>query len=315
MTEVRTHTVSATLALLGATALTGFLYASRDVQSTLGRVGIATLLLGVIAPLAWASTTGMTSLPRVQLWMRAITSAGVLVAVAIARVPLVLAGFVGIAAALSLADAIGMLRAPTLARRAGARVSDFIAGLFKLGYRMGVALLLVLVTAEKVAPDHLEAALGALFHAVGALFPNNHISAFAPLPSIRFRTFDAAVAPADAATDVPTSTRVLRPLANATVGVPTRASQMRRVEAGSPTETADGVRRWLAQTDAARALQRKMASLQQQNPRARITRAISRQNECGFVVTYPTGVTEGWLYDTASRSVVPAEWSLSPSAP
>lgn len=293
-----TAVAPAIVAIVTIVGVGGLLYATRGVLDTLGRVGIVASLLGAIALIAWGAATMMTSRPRAQTWSRAIASAIVLVAVAIGRAPLVLSGLVGVAAALSLADTIGMLRAPKLTERAGSRAVALLGGVFEVGYRVGFVLLFALVTAYKVAPDRVTGA-------IRALFPPAPTIASPPAP-IRVRTLDAAVAPAD----VPTSPRVLIPLPPATPDVLQQVVPPRRLEAGSPTETSDGVGRWLAQTDAARELQRKMETLQQQNPGARITRTISRQNECGFVITFPDGRTEGWLYDSSTHTVVRAEWDL-----
>ncbi len=304
-TERRTQITSFAPAIMAIVTIVGLgeiLYVTRDALDTLGRVGIVASLLGAIALIAWGVSTWMSSRPRAQTWSRAIASAVVLVAVAIGRAPLVLSGLVGVAAALSLADTIGMLRVPKLTARAGSGAVALLGGVFEVGYRVGFVLLFALVTTYKVAPDRVTGV-------IRSLFPSPPAVVTPPAP-IRLRPLDRPVAPAD----VPTSTRVLIPLPPATPDVLQQVVAPRRLEAGSPTETSDGVRRWLAQTDAARELQRKMETLQQQNPGARITRTISRQNECGFVITFPNGRTGGWLYDSSTRAVVPAEWDLRGSA-
>ncbi len=295
MTEIRARAL--TIALLTAAGLAGFLYASRDAHTPLGRVGTVLFLLSTVTLLGWASATWLSPRPRVLTWARAVASAGVLVAVAVARVPLALSGLVSVAAALSLADTLGMFRIPKLTLRAGARASQALSGLLELGYRLGFVLLFALVTTYKVAPDRVTGAIRALFPSTTTVGPRT---------PIRFRTLDASVAPAD----VPTSTRLLRPLMTGVMqsDVPAPLD----VTEPPPVETPEGIQRWLAQTEAAAALQRKMTTLRAQSPGTRFTRTISRRNECGFVATLPDGRTQGWAYDATTRTVVQSRipWAM-----
>lgn len=297
MTAARLQALTTWLAVALAASVPVALFATRASRVWTVRVAMAALVVGAMCVVASSLARALRDIDPRHRVVNAVAATVALSAVVFARTPDALAVLVAAPSAWLLAQSIGVVRVP------GSGV-HYAASAWNAARWLLTALAFVVAMTFKLFPDTARSYVGRVFGArtnVGVTWPDGglrHIGgADAAVPFVSRRT----LVPLDRSTEG----------SHADVETPTED-----VDTMLPHETPEGVLRWLANEAAARHLQQKISDLRARDHGARFVRTISRAGECGFVVTYSNGSTEGWVYNATDPSLVvrgPIPWVLTTS--